>query len=102
MGEEPTPNTHHTETTDPILPPPQTSYVIAPETSYIVIVSSAHYIQVIFKIRYEMTSVAKKMSSNFHFWVVSFVQQVVCYQPDEVIARIPLVDRDTDNKDTQL
>ncbi len=66
------------------------------------IVSSAHYIQVAFKLRYEMTSVAEKMSCNFHFWVASFVQQAVCYQPDEVIVRIPLVDRDTDNKDEQL
>ncbi len=73
-----------------------------PKASYIVIVSSAHYIQVTFKIRYEMTSVAKKMPSNFHFWVASFVQQAVCYQPDEVIVRIPLVDHDTDNKDEQL
>ncbi len=73
-----------------------------PKASYIVIVSYAHDLDVAFKLRYEMTSVAEKMSSNFHFWVVSFVQQAVCYQPDEVIAIIPLVDRDTDNKDTQL
>ncbi len=75
---------------------------LLPKASYIVIVLYAHDIQVAFKLRNEMTSVAEKMSSNFDFWVVSFVQQAVCYQPDEIIVRIPLVDRDTDNKDTQL